>query len=141
MWTFDKSRRKSNAIATMDAALDSELRALIEDDELCALLLSDPELNELADLTRLAEHVRTTLAPARRNIELSARARVQRICSAVLIRSGALPPEAALMDEEAQDHAIERKLAEYRGANKRGLAKLFAARIRGRRAGPSVRER
>lgn len=150
MWqTSEESELKSGTFATIDrgdpapanapcsSKSDSELLGLVEDAELCAQLQSDPELIELAELTQLAEQVRTALAPARRNIELGVRERVQRICSAVLKRSGALPPEAALMDEAAQDRLIERRLAEYRRESKRGFVKkLFSARVRGRRDGP-----
>lgn len=142
MWkTSDDAPGKSGTFATLasvhsaGARLDDELLALVEDEQLCQQIQADPELNELAELTHFAAEVRAVLAPTRRNIELSVQERVQRICSAVLRRSGALPPEAALMDETAQDKLIERKLAEYR-SRKHMFVKLFSPRIRRRNAEP-----
>jgi hypothetical protein len=135
MWkTSDDTPPKSGTFATLarvqpaSAQLDEELLELVEDPQLCEQIQADLELNELAELTQFAEEVRAVLAPTRRNIELSVQERVQRICNAVLSRAGALPPEAALMDETAQDQLIERKLADYR-SNKHAFVKLFSPRI------------
>ena len=114
---------------------DQELLALVEDPLLCEQIQADPELNELAELTKFAAEVQAVLAPTRRNIELSVQERVKRICSTVLSRSGALPPEAALMDETAQDKLLERKLADYR-SNKHAFVKLFSPIRRGRNGEP-----
>jgi len=130
-----ESRSSAQSLSSSASIVDSELFELVEDAELCAALQADPELMELAELTQLARHVRETMAPTRRNVELSVRDRVRRICSAVLSRAGALPPEEALLDAATQHRIIARKLAEYR-ARKRGFAQLFSARVRGRRDGP-----
>ena len=142
MWkTSDDTPPKSGTFATLasthptSAQLDDELLELVGDAQLCEQIQADPELNELADLTQFAQEVRAVFAPTRRNIELSVQDRVERIRSAVLRRSGALPPEAALMDETAQDKLIERKLAEYR-SSKHAFVKLFSPRMRGRNGEP-----
>jgi hypothetical protein len=110
---------------------DPELLALVDDPELCAAMLADPELRELAELTRLADQLRASFAPRRTLLDSSEQERVQRIQSAVLKRSGVMPPETALLDEAAQDHLLARKLAEYRSACKRRLSRLLSARFRG----------
>jgi hypothetical protein len=143
MWQrFDENEGQADTLATLDgndavhpgSLLDRELFALVEDAELCAEMQDDPELHELAEMTRFSSRVCAILAPARRNIEPSVSERVGRICGAVLRRAGALPPEAALLDDADQDRVLERKLVEYR-MRKRGLAKLLPARTWGRRDG------
>lgn len=131
MWhRVDDDEGKADTLARVDR----ELFALVEDAELCAEMQADPELHELAELTRFAGQVSATLAPARRNIEPSVSEHVRKICGAVLRRVGALPPEAALLDEAEQDLLLERRLVEYR-MRKRGVAKLLPARRWGSRDG------